>query len=336
MKQKSFFKDLKRSVYNSKSRFLSIMAMITLGVGFFAGIKAAEPDMILSADTYYKDYDLADFRIMSPLGFTEEDLEMVKSLPEAYIVKESYSLDAFITSSDQTAIIKVYSFPLGEEAPLNRPMVMEGRLPENQAEIILEEGAKASLGVSIGDEVTLSLPEDSEIRDTLKRGSFKVVGFVISPLYISIERGQTNIGDGSIDLYGYVSDTDFKLDQVTDLFIETKESQNLMAYSEAYKSYHAPMKEEMETYGIYAMERDTEELRNDLNEGKETLQKEKAEALEKIADGEKELQDAEKEIRDGEQELRESEEKYTKEFADRREENRRGQGSTGRRKRRIL
>lgn len=320
MKQKSFFKDLKRSVYNSKSRFLSIMAMITLGVGFFAGIKAAEPDMILSADTYYKDYDLADFRIMSPLGFTEEDLEMVKSLPEAYIVKESYSLDAFITSSDQTSVIKVYSFPLGEEAPLNRPMVMEGRLPENQAEIILEEGAKESLGVSIGDEVTLSLPEDSEIRDTLKRGSFKVVGFVISPLYISIERGQTNIGDGSIDLYGYVSDTDFKLDQVTDLFIETKESQNLMAYSEAYKSYHAPMKEEMETYGIYAMERDTQELREDLNEGKETLQKEKADALEKIADAEKELQDAEEEIRDGEQELRESEEKYTKEFADRHEE----------------
>src|SRR5690554_4444403 len=148
MKQKSFFKDLKRAIYNSKSRFLSIMAMIVLGVGFFAGIKAAEPDMILSADTYYKDYDLADFRIMSPLGFTEEDLEMVHGLEEAYIVKESYSMDAFITSSGQTSVIKVYSFPLGEEKPINRPMVREGRLPENQAEIILEEGAKDLLGVA--------------------------------------------------------------------------------------------------------------------------------------------------------------------------------------------
>ncbi|MFH5835468.1 FtsX-like permease family protein [Proteiniclasticum sp. C24MP] len=320
MKQKSFFKDLKRAIYNSKSRFLSIMAMIILGVGFFAGIKAAEPDMILSADTYYKDYDLADFRIMSPLGFTEEDLEKVNALEEAYIVKESYSMDAFITSNDQTSIIKVYSYPLGEEKPLNRPMVKEGRLPENQAEIILEERAKDTLGVAIGDEVTLSLPEDSEIRDTLKRGSFKVVGFVISPLYISIERGQTNIGDGSIDFYGYVSDTDFKLDKVTDLFIETKESHSFMAYSEEYKNYHAPMKEEIETYGMYAMERDTKELRDELNEGKATLQREKAEAEEKIAEAEKELQEAEEKIIDGEQELKDNEEKYTQEFMDRRKE----------------
>ncbi len=320
MKQKSFFKDLKRAIYNSKSRFLSIMAMIVLGVGFFAGIKAAEPDMILSADAYYKDYDLADYRIMSPLGFSEEDLQKIRSLEEAYIIKESYSMDAFITADDQTSVIKIYSFPLGEEKPLNRPMVVEGRLPESQAEIILEEGAKDTLGLNIGDEVTLSLPEDSEIRDSLKRGSFKVVGFVISPLYISIERGQTNIGDGSIDFYGYVSDEDFKLDKVTDLFIETKESHSFMAYSDEYKAYHAPMKEEIETYGVYAMERDTKELRDELNEGKETLLKEKTEAEEKIAEAEAELQDGQKKIEDGEKELDENEVKYTREFREGRQE----------------
>jgi len=54
MRQKSFYKDLKRAIYNSKSRFISIMAMIALGVSFFAGINATKPDMILSADTYYR------------------------------------------------------------------------------------------------------------------------------------------------------------------------------------------------------------------------------------------------------------------------------------------
>ena len=314
MRQKSFFKDLKRAIYNSKARFLSIVAMIALGVGFFAGIKATQPDMILSADRYYKDYALADFRVMSPLGFSPEDLTQVRNLDEALNIMESYSRDVFMSTGDQTSIIKLFSHHENEGKLLNKPYLTEGRLPEKSGEILLEESAKAFLSLSIGDQVNLSLPEDMDLGEVIKKDSFQVVGFMKSPLYISFERGQTNIGDGSVDYYGYIPEEDFTLEKYTDLFIETRESQNLEAYSSEYVAYHASTKEALDSYGILAMERDTLELKNELLEGEETLLKEKTEAEAKLADAEAELLDAKKKISDGEKELDDNEAKYTQEF----------------------
>lgn len=320
MRQKSFYKDLKRAIYNSKSRFFSIMAMIALGVSFFAGINATEPDMILSADTYYKDYNLADFRVMSPLGFTEEDLEEVRSFEESFLIMESYSKDAFVTAREVRSVIKVFSFPTDEEKSLNKPMVMEGRLPEASGEIVLEEGAKSVLSLSLGDEVRISLPEEDELEDFFSEDTYEVVGFIKSPLYISYERGQTNIGDGSIDYFGYIPEMDFSMEKVTDLFIQTKESKNLTAYSKAYEVYHEPLKASLDEYGIFAMGRDTLALREELKEGKDELQKEKTEAQKKIQDAENELILAEKELIDGEKELNDNEIRYTQEFSDSRQD----------------
>ena len=42
---KSLIKNTFREIKNTKARFISIMAIIALGVGFFAGIKATVPSM---------------------------------------------------------------------------------------------------------------------------------------------------------------------------------------------------------------------------------------------------------------------------------------------------
>src|SRR5699024_619759 len=97
MRRKSFLKDFLRSIIKSKARFFSILAMIALGVGFFAGINATAPDMVISADTYFKDYNLSNFRIMNPLGFNDKDLKKVKDIPEVSFIMESYTKDAFLT-----------------------------------------------------------------------------------------------------------------------------------------------------------------------------------------------------------------------------------------------
>ncbi|WP_312653901.1 FtsX-like permease family protein [Proteiniclasticum sp.] len=324
MRQKSFYKDLKRAISNSRSRFLSIMAMIALGVSFFAGINATKPDMILSADTYYKDYALSDFRVMSPLGFSEEDLEEVRSLDDSYRVMETYSKDVFLSTGEERSVIKLYSYALNEEEKLNRPMVTEGRLPEASGEILLEQDVKTFHSISVGDEVTISLPEEENLEDSFSEDTYTVVGFMRSPLYITYERGQTNIGDGSIDYFGYIPEEDFSLDKVTDLFIETRESKNLTAYSDAYDEYHKPMKDSLSEYGIFAMQRDTQELKDEISEGEAKLKKEKADAEEKLADAEQKLIDAENEINDGEKKLNENEARYTREFSDRRQEIREG------------
>lgn len=299
------------------------MAMIALGVGFFAGINATKPDMIQSADTYYKDYDLPNFRIMSPLGYEKEDLDKIKSMPEVDIIMESYTKDVFINKEESTYTAKLFSYDekdKDEGTFLNRPIIEEGRLPEKSGEIALEGKIRGIPKIKLGDTITLTLPNGDKLSDSFKESTYKVTGFVTMPYYASFERGQTNIGHGSIDYYGFISKQDFALEDITDLFIKTKESDDFMAYSKEYEAYHDPMKAKIDEFGKTAMARETASLRKELQDGKDELFDEKTKANKEIADAEQELSDGEKKISDGEIELNDNIVKYTKEFEDGRQE----------------
>lgn len=75
-------KDTLRQITKSPGRYLSILLIVALGVGFFAGIKATAPDMKITADKYFDDYRLMDFRLISTMGFNEEDINAIKDLEE--------------------------------------------------------------------------------------------------------------------------------------------------------------------------------------------------------------------------------------------------------------
>ena len=49
------------SIVKSKKRFISILLIVLLGVGFFAGIKATSPDMEDTMNKYYQDTNFMDF-----------------------------------------------------------------------------------------------------------------------------------------------------------------------------------------------------------------------------------------------------------------------------------
>ena len=59
MKKKALRKDFYMEIKRSLGRFLSIFFIVALGVSFFAGIRAAEPDMRFSADEYFDEHHLA-------------------------------------------------------------------------------------------------------------------------------------------------------------------------------------------------------------------------------------------------------------------------------------
>ena len=53
MKMKPTHKDFYMEIRKSPGRFLSILFIVALGVAFFSGIRASEPDMRLTGDTYF-------------------------------------------------------------------------------------------------------------------------------------------------------------------------------------------------------------------------------------------------------------------------------------------
>jgi putative ABC transport system permease protein len=311
----SFLKDFLRTLGKSLTRFLSIVAIIALGVGFFAGITATEPDMILSADRYYQKQNLADFSIISPIGFVDEDIDSIAALNGVQTVQEGYFKDIFLTADGGSrATVRLSSYAV--EGTLNKPLILEGRLPQQAGEIALESGVLFSSAavIDLGSTVSVSLPNGDVLDDSLVTADFTVVGKIQSPLYISFDRGQTNIGDGTIDYYALTVPESFTMARFVQVYVRTTDSASLMAYTEQYERHLDPLEASLASLGKAVVGAKTQQLRTELNEGKAELLLNKRTAEQELADAKQQLLDAELEIFDGETELDEQEARYTEEL----------------------
>ena len=68
--KKALLKNSVKEIKNTYKRFLALLLMAFLGVGFFAGIRATSPDMVNTIDKYYKEQNMYDIQIISTLGLT--------------------------------------------------------------------------------------------------------------------------------------------------------------------------------------------------------------------------------------------------------------------------
>ena len=231
-------KELLREIWKTKNRFLSILAIIAVGTGFFAGVKVCCPDMKLTATHYFADTCLMDLHLKSTLGFTDEDVDTIKNTDGIRGMMPAYSVDSFVQATDNTSIIvKALSIPTGaaeeDENYLNRPVLKEGRLPENSGECVVEQSSLASVDFSIGSKITLYL-KTSDIGDSLKTDTFTIVGVIESPQYISFNRGNSLIGDGSIDAFIMVPEQDFNIEVYTDLYLTLDSTKGVSPFEEEY------------------------------------------------------------------------------------------------------
>ena len=69
--RKSNLRQLKLSL----GRYLAILAIVALGIAFFAGLKAAQPSMLRTGEDYLRETSFYDYRLISTLGLTQEDVD---------------------------------------------------------------------------------------------------------------------------------------------------------------------------------------------------------------------------------------------------------------------
>ncbi|HCM89377.1 MULTISPECIES: ABC transporter permease [Vagococcus] len=291
MSKKALRKSNIREIFQSKARFFSILLIILLGVCFYAGIKATGPDMIHTADTYYKKQKLMDAKIISPIGLEKEDLDLVKSNKNVNQVEGSYTLD--VTEKNENSIIRLMSYDLNNQSPLNQPRLIEGKLPEKTGEVALDNRAKELKKYKIGDKIIVQ----SE-KDQLKKESYQVVGLINSPLYIDqVSRGNTTVGKGSVDIFGIVPKTDFKSDVFTEMSISYHNTEKLTSYSKDYdKRIKANEKEIKQLLAAREQER-VEKIQQD---GKKQIE----EGRKKIREGQKQLDEAQNQLSSQKEQLK--------------------------------
>ena len=159
-------------IRKSLGRFFSLIFIVALGSAFFSGIRETSQDMIKTMDNYYDETALMDYKIVSTMGLTDDDVTSLKELTHAYKVVPSYSYETLVDGNPT----KIYA--INEE--INKVKLIEGRMPTRDNEILVEEGT-----YQINDTITL---EDSA-KDTLKNTSYTVVGTIRSSLYIYENKG---------------------------------------------------------------------------------------------------------------------------------------------------
>ena len=337
---KALLRNTFREIANTKARFISIMAIIALGVGFFAGIKATSPSMYRLAETYYRDSRLMDFRLVSTTGFAEEDIKAVEALEGVKSVMPSYFCDVMTDADDGGDVVRIIAVPKAYDGneKLNLLNVTDGRAPRKSGEIVTESVAFANIRHKIGMKISLNpVAGDNKLSDILNTTEFTVVGKAESPLYISYQRGTTTIGDGKIDEYMYVSAEDYKVPQYTELYVKAEFSDKVSAFSDDYEKKSDEMKQALESLSREREKAFTAEVipnahkrlgeaRAEYNEKKAEAEGKLGDALKKINEGkaeynskigeaEKSLEAAREQIESGEAALASGEEEYASAIA---------------------
>ncbi len=246
-------KNIARGIKNSLNRFISIMFIVALGAGFMSGLAAASPDMYDTADEYIDDYSLYDIDVKSTIGLTENDLESIESLDRTEAAQGAVVFDMVLNQADGSDFTsRVYGIlDDTSDTEINKLNLIEGRLPENDSECIIESvfGKYSGEGVSIGDKLTLS--EANTNYDTLEGymadTTLTVVGICQSPLCISIEGDSSNIGSGTINLNVYTRRSAFTCDFYTDIFMTVSGALELNTFEDEYNDLISDVTDEIKS-----------------------------------------------------------------------------------------
>ena len=304
--KKTFIKNIIREIKNSISRFLAILAIVALGVGFLAGLLATTPDMRLSVDKYYDDTNTMDIRIASTMGLTDKDLKAIKDIDSISNVMPAYSADVLLSGVDYDIIVtKIHSIPSDTSNYQNKVILVDGRMPENPGECVIEHKDLLGDAIKIGDKLYIS-EDNVNIDDKLAINQFEVVGIVQSAQYFSVERERSTVGNGVVGLIMYTPEDSFSYEVYTDIYATVNGAFDLIAFSDEYDNLIANNIDKIEAISKNQIDIRYNEI---IDEANSKLQKARAEYLDKKAEVEKELEDALIEIENGKNEIKDAEAK---------------------------
>lgn len=285
-----------REIRQSLGRYLAIFAIVAMGVGFFAGLKITRQVMITSANAYLEEKQLYDFRLLSTLGFEDEDVQTLSSKEDIRFVEGAVAADIlYFNQQGNEDVIKAHSLLQN----INGLEVVAGRLPQQATECVVDANLydKSALGTKI----VLSENNVEEDLDYFAYREYTIVGIAQSSAYIQFERGTTALGNGQVSGFMYLLPQGFCAEFYTEIYV--KFNQDYPIYSKDYNDYideKEPLwKDYCKAQGERRYQAIVADAEAELANAKQTLAEEKADAKQTLADAKKELADAHAELADG-------------------------------------
>ena len=295
MKMKPTSKDFYMEIRKSPGRFLSILFIVALGVAFFSGIRASEPDMRLTGDTYFDESNLMDIKALSTYGVTQDDVDAILKIDGVEHAEGAYSADFMQIVDKKQKVLHVISL----QDEMNQVKLSDGRMPQKAGECLADQDA----GYKVGDTIKLRSGTSDEVIDTLTTDTLKVVGLCSSPMYISYGRGSATIGTGTISAFVMVPEETFDMDVYTEVYVQVKGAKNEVAFTDGYDKKVEKVLEQIEDITDERAEIRKQELVNEaqekIDEAREELEQGRADAASELADAAAKIADAEEQLTSG-------------------------------------
>ena len=264
---KALNKDIIREISKTKSKFMSIMIIMFLGVFVFIGLKETTPAMVNTYNKTLEQHNIYDLRVTNDFGINDGDIDEIRKLEnidklETYN-KKNYKLENSTNSIDIETLPK----------ELATPKVIKGKLPTTNNEIAVVDSLEKIY--KIGD--TINLVDDKSEEKKLRSYSYKVVGYVHGADHIEV----SNNNPTNNSYFGYINKENFQFNNATGVNIKLKG----ISYKYSDKKY------------IEEVNKSRDQLIDILKERKLVDEKNyKSNTSQKIKESEKRLASIEKEL----------------------------------------
>lgn len=293
MRKNIMRKNLRQTILKSMGRYIAIVAIIALGSGMFVGLLSTKMDMVATAQKFTDEQNMFDLRLLSTYGWAAEDVEKIAQMSGIADAEGAVSLDVIARQGEtDEAVYRLHSIP----ETVNRVYLLGGRMPESSDECLID-GFAVDDSV-LGMQFVVSDTNEEDTLESLSEHTFTVVGYVSTPLYMDLSRGNTTLGSGSLANYVYIPQETFTMDYFTEIGVTMEGDYEI--YSDAFTDAMENMAKRLEQDVTILAEERYVKLKADA-------QKEYADGLQEYEDGlaeyEQGRQDAEDKLDEGLKEL---------------------------------
>lgn len=240
-------------IKDNYKRFLSLICMAFLGVGFYVGIQSSSPDMLKTLDNFYDENNVYDISVISNVGLTEDDLLKLSKIKNVELAINIQEKDSYLEIEENNYVVKLIEY----NSQMNNVYIKDGRLPKNNNEVSVDNALLENNNLKLGDNITI---------DGKK---YSIVGNVISPLYFSAERPNSNLGSGKVDYYIYVYNGSLDLEAYSNIYITVKGAKKYLTNSDSYKKLINNVKKDIDLIKDKQQDIRYDELYSDIIETSE-------------------------------------------------------------------
>ena len=192
-------------------QFISMILMITLGIGVFVGFNAEWVTILEDTSSFFKDSGFADYRIVDEDGFSSEDTRLIRNIDEATGVSRFLSVNAEVKGSDDQLALTVTEFEHTSGFVLMEGEEYDRDDPEGLW--LMDKYAEMN-GIHVGDRLTVTF-EDMEFSGVVR-------GLIESGEYLICVRDESQVMP-DFNTFGYVYATPAMLRKVIEQKVREEE-----------------------------------------------------------------------------------------------------------------